>query len=97
MKFRISAWSIQNPIPVVVLFIAILVAGLMAYRAMPIKLYPDVSFPIVQVAVALPSAAATEVETQVTRVVGRRRGQCGAGQACDLDGDPGHVPDLGGV
>ncbi len=69
MKLRISAWSIQNPIPVVVLFIAIMVAGLMAYRVMPIKLYPDVSFPIVQVAVALPSAAATEVETQVTRVV----------------------------
>ncbi|MFE1573582.1 efflux RND transporter permease subunit [Comamonas odontotermitis] len=69
MKMRISAWSIQNPIPVVVLFLAIMVAGLLAYRAMPIKLYPDVSFPIVQVAVALPSAAATEVETQVTRVV----------------------------
>lgn len=69
MRMRISAWSIQNPIPVVVLFLAIMVAGLLAYRAMPIKLYPDVSFPIVQVAVALPSAAATEVETQVTRVV----------------------------
>lgn len=69
MKLRISAWSIQNPIPVVVLFVAIIVAGLLAYRAMPIKLYPDVSFPIVQVSVALPSAAATEVETQVTRVV----------------------------
>nr|WP_264293966.1 efflux RND transporter permease subunit [Diaphorobacter aerolatus] len=69
MKMRISAWSIQNPIPVVLLFIAILVSGLLAYRAMPIKLFPDVSFPAVQVSVALPSAAATEVETQVTRVV----------------------------
>lgn len=69
MKMRISAWSIQNPIPVAVLFLAILVAGLLAYRTMPIKLYPDVSFPIVSVSVALPSAAATEVETQVTRVV----------------------------
>ena len=69
MQLKISAWSIKNPIPVAVLFIALLIAGLAGYRALQIKLYPDVSFPIVQVSIALPGAAAVEVETQITREV----------------------------
>ncbi len=69
MRMGISAWSIKNPIPVVVLFIALLIAGVAGYRALPIKLYPDVSFPIVQVTVPLPGAAAAEIETQITRVI----------------------------
>ncbi len=51
------------------MFIALLIAGMAGYRALPIKLYPDVSFPIVQVSVLLSGAAASEVETQVTRPV----------------------------
>lgn len=66
---KISAWAIRNPIPVAVLFIALLIAGIAGYRDLPIKLYPDVSFPIVQVNITLPGAAASEVETQITRAV----------------------------
>jgi len=69
MNLKISAWAIRNPIPVAVLFIALLIAGVSGYRALPIKLYPDVSFPIVQVNVTLSGAAASEVETQITREV----------------------------
>lgn len=69
MKFGISAWSIKNPIPISVLFFALLVAGLAGYAALPIKLFPDVSFPIVQVAVTLAGAAPSEVEIQVTREI----------------------------
>ncbi len=69
MNFKISAWAIRNPIPVAVLFIALLIAGAWGYRALPIKLYPDVSFPVVAVSVVLSGAAASEVETQVTRPV----------------------------
>ncbi len=69
MKFGISAWSIKNPIPISVLFVGLLVAGWAGYATLPIKLFPDVSFPIVQVAVTLPGAAPSEVETQVTRAI----------------------------
>lgn len=69
MKLGISAWSIKNPIPIVVLFIALLVAGVAGYSALPIKLYPDVSFPIIQITVTLPGAAPSELETKVTREV----------------------------
>jgi hydrophobe/amphiphile efflux-1 (HAE1) family protein len=69
MKLGISAWSIRNPIPVSVLFIALLIAGVVGYTSLPIKLYPDVSFPLIQVNILLPGAAASEVETQITREV----------------------------
>lgn len=66
---RISAWAIRNPIPVSLIFIVLMIAGIAGYRALPIKLYPDVSFPVVQVTVTLPGAAPTEIETQITREV----------------------------
>ena len=69
MKLGVSAWSIRNPIPVSVLFIALIIAGIAGYTSLPIKLYPDVSFPIVQVHITLPGAAAGEVEKQITREV----------------------------
>lgn len=69
MNLHISAWAIRNPIPVALLFIVLIIAGLSGYRSLPIKLYPDVSFPIVQVSVTLSGAAASEVETQITRTV----------------------------
>jgi|TARA_R100000501_G_scaffold18498_1_gene39536 HAE1 family hydrophobic/amphiphilic exporter-1 len=69
MDLKISAWAIRNPIPVAVLFIALMIAGIIGYTSLPVKLYPDVSFPIVQVNVTLPGAAASEVETQITREV----------------------------
>lgn len=69
MNLRISAWSIRNPIPVAVLFIALIIAGFAGYKSLPIKLLPDVSFPIVQVTVSLPGAAAVEVERQITREI----------------------------
>jgi multidrug efflux pump subunit AcrB len=65
----ISAWSIRNPIPAAVLFIALWIAGLTGYKALPIKLLPDVSLPIVQVTVSLLGAAAVEVERQITREI----------------------------
>ncbi|MCC2978492.1 efflux RND transporter permease subunit, partial [Sphingomonas sp. PL-96] len=66
---KISAWAIRNPIPVAVLFILLMIAGGIGYRTLPVKLLPDVSFPTVQVAVTLPGAAPSEVETQITRQV----------------------------
>ena len=69
MNVKISAWSNKNPIPVAVLFLVLLIAGVAGFRSLPIKLYPDVSFPIVQVSIVNPGAAASEVETQITREV----------------------------
>lgn len=70
MSFRnISAWSIRNPVPPIVLFVALTLAGLVAFWRMDVNENPDISFPAVQVVVAQPGAAPTELETQVTQRV----------------------------
>ena len=66
---RISSWAIRNPIPVTVLFLALMIAGVVAYFMLPVKLYPNVSFPMVSVSVTQNGAAPGEMETQVTRPI----------------------------
>ena len=70
MSFRnISAWCIRNPVPPIVLFILLLLAGLVSFNRMDVNDNPDVEFPAVQVIVVQPGAAPTELETQVTQRV----------------------------
>jgi HAE1 family hydrophobic/amphiphilic exporter-1 len=68
-QFRISAWAIQNPIPVVVIFAALTLAGVFAYLMLPMKQFPDASFPAVSVTVTQNGASPAELETQVTRPI----------------------------
>ena len=65
----ISSWAIRNPIPVIVLFIGLSIAGIASYLYLPIKQFPDVSFPVVQISVIQEGAAPQELETQVTRLI----------------------------
>ena len=65
----ISRWAIRNPVPVVVLFIALTVAGLISYGNLPVKLFPNVQYPGVSVTVTQSGAAPSESETQITRPV----------------------------
>ena len=70
MSFRnISAWCIRNPVPPIVLFALLLMAGLVSFNRMDVNDNPDVEFPAVQVIVVQPGAAPTELETQVTQRV----------------------------
>ena len=67
--FAISSWAIRNPVPVAVLFIAMVLAGVISYGGLPVKQFPNVQFPVVTVSVTQNGAAAAELETQVTRPV----------------------------
>jgi len=70
MNFRqISAWAIRNPVPPLVLFAGLLLAGMLAFSMMGVTDNPDISFPVVQVDISQPGAAPTELETQVTQKV----------------------------
>ncbi len=68
-SFAISAWAIRNPIPVAVLFIGLILAGMIAYAGLPVKQYPNIQFPVVAVTVTQNGAAPGEMETQITRPV----------------------------
>ena len=52
-----------------VLFIALVLAGLAAYLALPIKSQPNIEFPAVMVTVTRNGAAPAELESQVTRPI----------------------------
>lgn len=70
MSFRnISAWAIRNPVPPIVLFVALTLAGIVSFMRMDVNNDPDIDYPIVVVVVSQPGAAPTELETQVTQRV----------------------------
>jgi multidrug efflux pump subunit AcrB len=70
MNFRnISAWSIRNPVPSIVLFAALTIAGLISFMRMDVNQNPEITFPAVYVQISQPGAAPTELETQVTQRV----------------------------
>jgi len=66
---NISSWSIRNPIPIVLMFIVLTMAGLVSYFNLRTNNFPDIALPVVVVSVIQPGAAPTELETQVTRLV----------------------------
>ena len=65
----ISAWSIKNPIPVLVLFLCMTVAGIVCFNSIGIDESPNIDVPIVSISVTQAGAAPPELETQVTRRV----------------------------
>jgi multidrug efflux pump subunit AcrB len=70
MNFKnISAWSIRNPVPSIVLFIALTLAGIVSFMNMKVQNSPDIDIPIVVVSVSQPGAAPSELENQVTQKV----------------------------
>ena len=68
-QLRISAWAIRNPIPVAVFFLALLIWGVFSYFQLPVKNFPNISFPAVSVTVVRNGAAPAEMESQVTRPI----------------------------
>ncbi len=68
-SLRVSTWAIKNPIPVSLLFAVLVLGGVVAYNLLPIKQYPNVTFPEVVVTVTQNGAAPAEMETQITRPV----------------------------
>jgi multidrug efflux pump subunit AcrB len=64
-----SAFSIRNPIPAIMLFALLTIAGLMAYKANKVQDFPDIELPIVTVTAALDGAAPAQLETEVARKI----------------------------
>ena len=64
-----SAWAIRRPLPALMIFFVLCVAGLWGFHKLPIARFPDVSFPMVIVTITLPGASPSQLETEVTRKV----------------------------
>ena len=68
-QLRISTWGIQNPVPVTILFLALVLLGTASYMKLPIKQRPNVTFPNVVITITENGAAPSEIETQITRPI----------------------------
>ena len=66
---NVSAWSIRNPIPAILLFVMLTLLGVMAFRAMKIQQFMDIELPMVTVTASLPGAAPAQMETEVARKI----------------------------
>ena len=61
-----SAPFILRPIATTLLIVAIMLLGLLGYRALPIAPLPSVDFPTIQIVTPYPGASAAVVETSIT-------------------------------
>ncbi len=70
---NVSAWSIRNPIPAVMLFVMFTFGGLLSFKAMKVQNFPDIDLPTVVVTASLPGAAPAQPETGVALARSRTR------------------------
>src|SRR5512133_3242279 len=64
---NVSAWSIRNPIPAVMLFVLLTFGGVLSFNAMKVQNFPDIDLPTISVTASLPGAAPAQMETDVAR------------------------------
>ncbi|MBX9588375.1 MAG: efflux RND transporter permease subunit [Hyphomonadaceae bacterium] len=69
MNWNISAWSIRQPVPALVLFLVLMTLGYVSFNQLPVTRFPNIDVPIVQVRVTQAGAAPSELEVQVTKKV----------------------------
>ena len=67
MNWNVSAWSIRNPLPAILLFIVLVALGLVSFAKLPVTRFPNIDVPLVSVTVTDPGVAPSELETQVTK------------------------------
>jgi multidrug efflux pump subunit AcrB len=64
---NVSAWSIRNPVPGVVLFVLLSFAGLLSFKSMKVQNFPDLDLPTIVITASLPGASPGQMETEVAR------------------------------
>ena len=62
-----SSLSIKHPVPAIMLFALLSLAGILSFRASVVQDFPDIELPIVTVNAALSGAAPAQLETEVAR------------------------------
>ncbi|HEX4262074.1 MAG TPA: efflux RND transporter permease subunit, partial [Acetobacteraceae bacterium] len=72
---NISAPFIARPIATALLAVAIVLAGLLGYNALPVSALPQVDFPTIQVTTQLPGASPETVATLLTASLERQFGE----------------------
>ncbi|HEY7247589.1 MAG TPA: efflux RND transporter permease subunit [Xanthobacteraceae bacterium] len=69
MALNVSAWSIRQPLPAIVIMAILLGMGYISLKKMPITRMPNVDVPAVSVVVTQFGASPAELETQVSQKI----------------------------
>ena len=65
----LATWGIRNPVPAMMLFFVLCVAGLWGFHKLPVARFPDIAFPMTVVTISQPGASPSQLETEVARKV----------------------------
>jgi multidrug efflux pump subunit AcrB len=66
---NLATWSMRNPIPAILLFVVLTLAGLFGFHRLTVQQWPDVRLPVVGVTLVQPGVAPAQLETEVVREV----------------------------
>ncbi len=66
---NISAWSIRNPVPALLLFALLTFLGVQSFRALGVQNFPDIELPTVIVTATLEGADPAQLESEVARKI----------------------------
>lgn len=66
---NVSAWSIRNPVPALLLFALLTFLGLQGFKALGIQNFPDIDLPTVVVTATLEGADPEQLESEVARKI----------------------------
>ncbi len=69
MAVNISAWSIRQPLPPLVIALAVVALGYLSFNKLPITRMPKADVPVINVIVSQFGAAPAELEAQVTKTI----------------------------
>src|SRR5947207_343825 len=64
-----ATWSLRNPVPTIILFVLLALAGISSFINLPVQNLPDLDQPTVNISLAEPGAAPAQLETEVARRV----------------------------
>ena len=68
-NMNISAFSIKNPLPIIMFFILATLLGFMSFNSLKVQNFPDMNLPTITVAATLPGAAPEQLETEVAKKI----------------------------
>ena len=66
---NVSSWSIKNPLPTVVFFVLLTLAGIVGFQLSTVQDFPDIELPVVSITASLPGAAPAQLETEIARKI----------------------------
>ncbi|MEN8447249.1 MAG: efflux RND transporter permease subunit [Cyanobacteria bacterium J06555_13] len=69
MSFDVSGWSIRRPVPTLVLFLVLTLAGILSFSQLGIDANPNIDLPFISIETAYAGAGPQELETQFTKKV----------------------------